>query len=32
MWCRKCVHVNVNTKVIPVETTPETGGEGDEGE
>jgi hypothetical protein len=29
---KKCVHMHVNAKMIPVETIPEIGGGGDKGE
>jgi hypothetical protein len=29
---KKCVHMFVNAKMIPVETTPGIGGKGDKGE
>jgi hypothetical protein len=30
--CKNCVHMNVNAKIIPIETIPGMWGEGDKGE
>jgi hypothetical protein len=32
MWCKYCVHMYVNGKMIPVETVPGIGGRGDKEE
>jgi hypothetical protein len=32
IWCKHCVHMYVNVKVIPVETVPGMGEVGDKGE
>jgi hypothetical protein len=32
MWGKKCIHIYVNEKMIPVETIPGIRGEGDKGE